>query len=483
MLPVIRILRALAERRFQPMDSVMAPEVFLESLRRESARADRGGSCFSLVLVRLPNARVNSLSARRILRTLCARARVTDQVGRYSDRQLGVILPGTDVAGAQRFVEDVGRLLGRRGPRPLCMVYGYPGDGDGREDWRAMGMPEVGVLTSRRWHQGREDDNRHDHFDGRGGGGGGGAGWGEARGDGRGTGHGEGNGQENGRIHGGPQREEGTAGEANGQGHGNGLHPGAQPEHLATGGGIELAQRPAGWALRPDLMPYVISGALAEREDLSLRPVVALPMETLLIRPMPLWKRVVDLVGASVGLVVCAPVLVGVGLAVKISSRGPLIFTQQRAGLGGRPFTMYKFRTMVADAEKQLERLRRLNEQDGAAFKMRNDPRVTRVGRFLRKMSLDELPQLWNVLKGDMTLVGPRPLPSQQSQLCAQWQRRRLDVTPGLTCIWQVKGRSQVKFDDWVRMDMCYIRQRTFWQDMKILLQTTPAVLKGRGAY
>jgi len=231
-------------------------------------------------------------------------------------------------------------------------------------------------------------------------------------------------------------------------------------------------------------MEYVLDEAAEELPGASIPPpLTSLPMEMFLVQPIPAWKRLMDLLGATMGLALFSPLLVGVAIAVKLSSRGPLIFKQQRAGLGGRPFTMYKFRTMVADAEAQLEKLKAANEQDGAAFKMRHDPRVTPVGRFLRKMSLDELPQLVNVLKGDMTLVGPRPLPSQQSALCAQWQRRRLDVTPGLTCIWQVRGRSQVKFDDWVRMDMTYIRKRTFWQDLKILLQTTPAVLKGKGAY
>ena len=162
--------------------------------------------------------------------------------------------------------------------------------------------------------------------------------------------------------------------------------------------------------------------------------------------------------------------------------RSSIIFTQERAGLGGKPFKIYKFRTMIADAEKMKEALRKHSEQDGPAFKMKNDPRVTRLGRILRKTSIDELPQLFNVLKGDMTLVGPRPLPLKEADGCQQWQRRRLDVTPGLTCIWQVRGRSTVSFADWVRMDVAYIRRRTFFQDIRILLQTIPAVLLRRGA-
>src|SRR5205085_1942689 len=154
----------------------------------------------------------------------------------------------------------------------------------------------------------------------------------------------------------------------------------------------------------------------------------------------------------------------------------------RRSGWGGRPFLILKFRTMVADAEARKSSLMALNEQDGPAIKIKRDPRVTKVGRFPRKTSLDELPQLWNVLVGNMSLVGPRPLPMDESAGCDQWQRGRLDVTPGLTCIWQVEGRSRVTFDQWMRMDVNYIRRRNFFHDVKILSQTIPAVLLRKGA-
>ena len=159
-----------------------------------------------------------------------------------------------------------------------------------------------------------------------------------------------------------------------------------------------------------------------------------------------------------------------------------IIFRQRRAGLGGKPFTIYKFRTMCVGAERQQAELRKLNEQDGPAFKLARDPRVTWIGNILRKTSIDELPQLWNVIKGDMSLVGPRPLPVAESDDCAQWQRRRLEVTPGLTCVWQVEGRSQVTFDEWVRMDVKYMRRRTLLHDLLIMIRTVPAVLLKRGA-
>jgi lipopolysaccharide/colanic/teichoic acid biosynthesis glycosyltransferase len=206
-------------------------------------------------------------------------------------------------------------------------------------------------------------------------------------------------------------------------------------------------------------------------------------LDPLFIAPLPTWKRVLDVIGATVGLVVSAPIVAAAVALIKLTSRGPAMFLQQRAGLGGRPFSIYKLRTMVADAEQQQAGLRGCSEQDGPAFKMTSDPRVTAVGRCLRVMSLDELPQFWNVLKGNMSLVGPRPLPLAESDACAQWHRRRLDVTPGLTCIWQVRGRSRVTFDEWMRMDMEYIGRRTLLHDLILLLLTIPAVLLRRGAH
>ena len=159
-----------------------------------------------------------------------------------------------------------------------------------------------------------------------------------------------------------------------------------------------------------------------------------------------------------------------------------MFFRQKRSGLGGREFVMVKFRSMATDAEVRKSELMALNEQDGPAFKIKNDPRTTVLGRLFRRTSIDELPQLWNVLRGDMSLVGPRPLPCNETAACQGWLRRRLDVTPGLTCIWQVRGRSKVSFSEWVRMDVQYIRSRSLGGDMKLLLQTVPAVVSRRGA-
>jgi lipopolysaccharide/colanic/teichoic acid biosynthesis glycosyltransferase len=211
------------------------------------------------------------------------------------------------------------------------------------------------------------------------------------------------------------------------------------------------------------------------------RPTRAL--EALLVRPLPLWKRSLDVLGAAVGLMLFAPLLAIIAVAIKVTSPGPVLFRQRRTGRGGRPFTIFKFRTMSVDAEQRKAALRSQNEQDGPAFKIKRDPRVTRLGRILRTTSLDELPQLWNVLRGDMSLVGPRPLPCDESQACSRWQRQRLDVTPGLTCIWQVRGRGRVTFAEWVRMDLRYIRSHSFMLDLLLLMLTLPAVLLRRGAH
>jgi len=198
--------------------------------------------------------------------------------------------------------------------------------------------------------------------------------------------------------------------------------------------------------------------------------------------PLPVWKRAIDVVVAAAALVLLSPVMLMAAAVVKLSSPGPVLFRQWRAGFAGKPFLILKFRSMVVDAERRQAQLRCHSHQDGPAFKIHNDPRVTRVGRFLRQTSIDELPQLWNVLKGEMSLVGPRPLPIDEAAGCLPWQCRRVDVVPGLTCTWQVEGRSRVSFEEWMRMDRAYIRRRTLARDVLILLKTIPAVLLRRGA-
>ncbi len=193
-------------------------------------------------------------------------------------------------------------------------------------------------------------------------------------------------------------------------------------------------------------------------------------------------KRVFDVVVSAAVLLVSAPVLVAVAIAIRLDSPGPIFFRQRRVGRNGRPFWMLKFRSMRVDAEAQLEALRARNEVSGPVFKMRHDPRVTKVGAFLRKTSLDEFPQFFNVLLGDMSVVGPRPpIPGEVSQY-RRWHRRRLSVRPGITCLWQISGRSNVAFERWMELDLEYIDNWSLWGDFVICLKTVPAALASRGA-
>jgi lipopolysaccharide/colanic/teichoic acid biosynthesis glycosyltransferase len=187
---------------------------------------------------------------------------------------------------------------------------------------------------------------------------------------------------------------------------------------------------------------------------------------------------------SSILLAVALPAMLLIAALLKLAGGGGrVLFTQTRCGLNGRRFTLYKFRTMVEDAENQRHQIAHLNEMSGPVFKVRRDPRVTPVGRWLRQFSLDELPQLWNVLRGDMSLVGPRPPVPQEVSQYQRWQRRRLSMRPGLTCLWQVQGRNELDFDRWVELDLEYIDSWSPLLDIKILLKTIPVVLSGKGAH
>jgi lipopolysaccharide/colanic/teichoic acid biosynthesis glycosyltransferase len=194
-------------------------------------------------------------------------------------------------------------------------------------------------------------------------------------------------------------------------------------------------------------------------------------------------KRVIDVVGALLILVLTLPLLAVVALLIRVSSRGPVIFRQERSGFHGRAFEMYKLRTMVADAELRRSELLHLNEMDGPVFKVSDDPRRTWLGRFIRRYSVDELPQLVNVIKGEMSLVGPRPLPLYEASRIKGVQRRRLAMRPGLSGLWQTRGRSTVDFDEWMRMDLEYVDRWSLALDLRILLATLPEVLRGTGAH
>jgi exopolysaccharide biosynthesis polyprenyl glycosylphosphotransferase len=242
----------------------------------------------------------------------------------------------------------------------------------------------------------------------------------------------------------------------------------------------ECERRRVRAAIVPDL--FQMSLSRVDVEDLGGLPLIGV-YEVAISRGALMAKRIIDVVGAALCLTLGLPVLLLIALAIRLDTPGPVIFSQLRVGLGGRPFRLYKFRSMYVGADAEREALAEFNEADGPLFKIRDDPRLTRVGRLLRRTSLDELPQLINVLRGDMSLVGPRPpLPSEVEQY-QEWHRKRLEVPPGMTGLAQVSGRSHLSFDEMVLLDVYYIENWSPWMDFKILLRTVPKVLFLEGAY
>jgi exopolysaccharide biosynthesis polyprenyl glycosylphosphotransferase len=230
----------------------------------------------------------------------------------------------------------------------------------------------------------------------------------------------------------------------------------------------------------PDL--FQLSLSQVEMNDLSGVPLIGVKEPSIRGRNLAI-KRLIDLVVSSVALLVLSPILALSALLIRLDTPGPAIFKQTRVGRGGRPFTVYKFRTMRVGADLAVAQLADRNEASGPLFKMRDDPRRTRVGKWLRKMSIDEIPQFWNVLKGDMSIVGPRPALPNEVEDYQPWHRRRLETAPGITGLWQVSGRSEVCFDEMVLLDLYYIENWTPFLDLKIMLKTVPTILTGRGAY
>ncbi|MGQ9466500.1 MAG: undecaprenyl-phosphate glucose phosphotransferase [Anaerolineae bacterium] len=230
----------------------------------------------------------------------------------------------------------------------------------------------------------------------------------------------------------------------------------------------------------PDL--FQMSLTQVNVEDLGGVPLIGVRTVSI-SKGALLVKRMIDLTVSAAGLLLCAPLFLVIALAVRLDSPGPVIFRQTRVGLRGRRFEMYKFRSMRVGAEEQQDMLADLNEADGPIFKIRDDPRLTRVGRILRRLSLDELPQLVNVLRGEMSLVGPRPPIPAEVEKYQEWHKKRLEAPPGMTGLWQVSGRSRLSFDEMVLLDIYYIENWSLWLDFKILMRTIPKVLLGEGAY
>ncbi len=253
-----------------------------------------------------------------------------------------------------------------------------------------------------------------------------------------------------------------------------------EPEDISSSWKLmEIAEK---MGVRIFVMPKLYQPKVANVTPTYINGLPAMVYRSEPKRNLPLLaKTIVDRIGSFIGLVLTAPLMLIVSAIVRLDSRGPVMFKQTRLGLNGKPFTLFKFRTMCSDAETRKGTLLSKNEMSGPVFKIKRDPRVTKVGRVLRKFSIDELPQLFNILKGEMSLVGPRPPLPQEVSRFEPWQHRKLSVRPGLTCLWQVNGRNNIDFDEWMRLDLQYIDNWSLWLDTKILAKTVPTVIKGSG--
>ncbi|HCR04218.1 MAG TPA: sugar transferase [Gemmatimonadetes bacterium] len=230
--------------------------------------------------------------------------------------------------------------------------------------------------------------------------------------------------------------------------------------------------------------PSVPESVIPSREEIDWDAFLPERANTLRWKFGSAVKRTIDIVGAGIGLILLLPVFAVIAPFIKLTSRGSILYRSRYLGKRSQPFVGYKFRSMVENADDLKSGMAHLNHMHGPAFKIRNDPRITPLGRFLRKYSLDELPQLWSVLKGDMSLVGPRPPLPEEFEEFEAWHRGKLVVTPGITCYWQINGRSDIHdFNEWIRLDLKYIEEWNLWTDVKILARTVPVVLRGHGAY
>ncbi len=244
---------------------------------------------------------------------------------------------------------------------------------------------------------------------------------------------------------------------------------------------VDVIRRTKGREIRISMLPHVVDVLGPSVEIDHVEGITVLGVNPpILTRSSRFLKRSMDIAVASAALIVSLPLLVAIATAIKATSPGPVLFSQERIGRGGRRFRIHKFRSMVQDAEARADELRQLSGHR-AWLLLDHDPRITRVGRVLRRTSLDELPQLWNVLKGEMSLVGPRPLPVDEDEKIFGWGRRRLDLTPGITGLWQVLGRTNIPFEEMVKLDYLYVTNWSLWQDVRLLIHTLPAVARRRG--
>ena len=443
---------------------ILSVSSFQAAFDRERALAIRSHRTFMLVVLVPTVDHWTSMGAAAEL--VKSRLRASDLVGHLDQDRLGLLLPETDESGAQAVIESLLAGLAKANLNinfrtfrfPMRKTAGSDNTATGRPSTNGTGVPHakrngsrveraelhdtglahdfVGTMTVGR----RLDASLADHV----------AGW-------------------------------------------------PIPHTLSPNGGLTVRSRQSGRARHgASESPKVTSTAPAFEEGApqhsNLAPTIgeirqavghspASDLQPHLEHPISRARRAIDVAFSAALLILLSPLLLLIAALVKATTPGPAIFRQERAGQSGRPFWFYKFRSMYIDAEERRVALEAQNEKEGPIFKIKQDPRITPIGRILRRTSIDELPQLFNVLRGDMTLIGPRPPKMDEIEHYEPWQRQRLEVKGGLTCIWQVSGRSEVHFVDWVRMDLQYARRRSTWFDISLLARTVLAVLSGRGAY
>lgn len=489
--------------------SIYTVSEFHNRLENECERADRYHKRLSLAVFEVGTSDENNVLVRRLVRTLHNRFRNIDELGWFSNSQIGVILPYTPAKGAWKLAEDVCELISALSTSPPFTIYSYPS-----QNWPKKRSGRLrGIFAfflherhlSSRYHSIHTRDEFRAVLDIE-----------RSRADRSGNVFSLVlfNLQSTGIKNFNPRnfirkltirlRETDEIGWFD-PNHIGVVLPYATPDnaskmvtHFCNYYNINakdiftIYTYPTSWfpenssdtngtendtppvADDTGIEPAAVSGQSAD---------AGININDFFIRPIPWWKRGLDVTGSILGLILLSPAFLLIIVLIKITSHGQVFFRQERAGLGGKPFLIYKFRTMIQGAENMKQELMAFNERTGPVFKMANDPRVTLFGKYLRKWSLDELPQFINVLKGDMSLVGPRPLPVMEDKGFEQWHTVRRHIKPGITCLWQISARHESSFDDWVRLDIEYARKQSFWLDIKILLLTVPAVIIRKGAY
>ena len=429
-----RLVHAFRPLQVSGYPLVLPQEQFETEIARETERSNRRSEAreFALITFDFSDRQADDRKIINLAQDLTRRLRISDTIG-WFNLQLAVLLPETSQYGAVAVANDLAKIASHHGINVETTVSIYPWD-DSLTKIAEELREEIKFIERR-----DEDDDF-------------------------------GNGGSGGSL------REDHAHPANGP------HISSQRSKSKHD---DVKDEPDGTTLMSSV--GLTAGATAIAVAPSVAKVESLEFGTghsIMFRSdkTPVWKRAIDIVGSGVGILILSPVFIGAAIAIKLSAPGPVFFCQMREGKDGKPFGILKFRTMVIDAEDKQDELREQSEQDGPAFKLKDDPRITKVGRYLRKSCIDELPQLFNVLVGQMSLVGPRPLPVGESHQCNAWQRQRLSVLPGCTCIWQARGGRDIKFSQWMRMDLEYIHKRSFFYDLRLILETVYIAVLHKGS-